>query len=59
EYMAHQASSERTRSRTHSVEIIGGHRALRQDQGEATSSRRSAPGDVPVGAQPQPLTGGE
>ncbi|KAH9303918.1 hypothetical protein KI387_008322, partial [Taxus chinensis] len=42
-----------------SVESTGGHRALRQDQGEATSSRRLALGDAPVGTQPPPMMGGE
>ncbi|KAH9292282.1 hypothetical protein KI387_042530, partial [Taxus chinensis] len=32
---------------THSVEIQGCNRAPRQGQGEATSSWRLAPGDVP------------
>ncbi|KAH9294322.1 hypothetical protein KI387_040475, partial [Taxus chinensis] len=43
EYRAQQASSERTRSHTHSVESTGGQRAPRQGQGEATSSQRPVP----------------
>ncbi|KAH9320434.1 hypothetical protein KI387_015073, partial [Taxus chinensis] len=58
-YRAQQASSERTRSHTHSVESTGGHRALRHGQGEATSSRRPVLVDVPVGTQPPPMMGGE
>ncbi|KAH9328204.1 hypothetical protein KI387_000312, partial [Taxus chinensis] len=50
-YKAQQASSERMRSCTHSVESTGGQQALRPDQGEATNARRVAIGVVPIGTQ--------
>ncbi|KAH9315470.1 hypothetical protein KI387_024097, partial [Taxus chinensis] len=53
------ASSERTRSFTHSMESTGGQRASRHGQGEAISSRRPVPVDVPAGTQPPPMMGGE
>ncbi|KAH9316618.1 hypothetical protein KI387_025245, partial [Taxus chinensis] len=56
---AQQASCERTRSRTHSVESTGGQQAPRHGQGEATSSWRPVPVGAPAGTQPPPMMGGE